>query len=94
MQDPRVFTKEITKEASLVSKDRNFEPRFSSVYADAGVFCPALMANFHIGGMVLVNDRCGMVTVGRVLDIVTHYKVAIKWCPMMDYSRFKRPPLR
>jgi hypothetical protein len=89
MQDPSLFTKESTKESSLWS---NFEPRFSSVYvyADADVFGPALKANFHSGGTVLVKDGCGRVSVGRVLDIMSHDKVIVNRCPMMDYGHFKR----
>jgi hypothetical protein len=90
MQDPSVFTKESTKESSLW---RNFDPRFSSVYADAGVFCPSLKANVHSGSTVLVNDVCGRVSAGRVLDIVSHDKVIVNWCPMVDYGHFKRSPL-
>jgi hypothetical protein len=90
MQYPSLFTKESTKESSLW---RNFEPRFGSVYADAGVFCPALKANVHIDGTVMVNDGCGRVSVDRVLGIVSHDKVIVNWCPMMDYGHFKRPPL-
>jgi hypothetical protein len=91
MNDPSVTTKEIAKEASSVMK--NLEPRFSSVYAEAGVFCPALKANIHSGGTVLVKDVCGNVRVGRVLDIVSHDKVIVNRCPMMDYGHFKRSPL-
>jgi hypothetical protein len=84
-------TNEIAKEG--ISVMNNSEPRFTSVYADAGVFCPALKANIHSGGTVLVNDVCGNVRVGRVLDIVSHDKVIVNWCPMMDYGHFKRSPL-
>jgi hypothetical protein len=91
MNDPHVTTKEIAKEGRSVMK--NLEPRFTSVYANAGVFCPALKANIHSGGTVLVKDVCGNVCVGRVLDIVSHDKVTVNWCPMMDYGHFKRPPL-
>jgi hypothetical protein len=91
MLDPRVTTKEIAKEGRSVMK--NLQPRFTSVYADAGVFCPALKANIHSGGTVLVKDVCGNVRVGRVLDIVSHDKVIVNWCPMMDYGHFKWSPL-
>jgi hypothetical protein len=91
MNDPNVTTKEIAKEGRSVMK--KLEPRFSSVYADAGVFCPALEANIHNGGTVLVKDVCDNVPVDRVLDIVSHDKVIVNWCPMMDYGHFKRPPL-
>jgi hypothetical protein len=91
MNDPRVTTKEITKEGRSVMK--NLEPRFTSVYADAGVFCPALKVNIHSSSTVLVKDACGNVRVSRVLDIVSHDKVIVNWCPMMDYGHFKRSPL-
>jgi hypothetical protein len=42
---------------------------------------------------VLVKDVCGNVCVGRVLDIVSHDKVIVNWCPMIDYGHFKRSPL-
>jgi hypothetical protein len=91
VNDPSVKTKEIAKEARSVMK--NLEPRFSSVYADAGVFCPALKVNIHSGGTVLVNDVCGNARVGRVLDIVSNDKVIVNWCPVMEYGNFKRSPL-
>jgi hypothetical protein len=72
---------------------KNLEPRFTSVCADAGVFCPALTVNIHSGGRVLVNDICSNFLVGRVLDIVSHDKLIVNWCPMMDYGHFKRPLL-
>jgi hypothetical protein len=91
MNDPSVTTKESVKEASSVVK--NLEPRFSSVYANAGVFCPALKANIHSGGTVLVKDICSRVCVGRVVEIVSHDKAIVNWCPMMDYGHFKSSPL-
>jgi hypothetical protein len=91
MNNPSVTTKEIAKEARSVMK--NFEPRFSSVYANAGVFCLALKVNIHSGSTVLVKDVCSNVRVGRVIDIVSHNKVIVNWCPIMDYGHFKRSPL-
>jgi hypothetical protein len=91
MNGPIVTTKESENEASSVMK--NLEPRFSSVYADAGLCCPALNANIHSGGTALVKDVCDRVRVGRVVDIVSHDKAIANWCPMMDYGHFKRSPL-
>jgi ribosomal protein L24 len=90
MNDPSVLTNESTKEASVM---KNFEPSFSSVYADAGVLCPALKVNVHSGDTVLVKDGCGRVRVGRVLDIVSHDKVIVNRCTMIDYGHFKQSPL-
>jgi hypothetical protein len=69
---------------------KSLEPIFSSVYADASVFCPAFKANIHSGGTVLVKDVCGNVCVGIVFAIVSHAKVIVNWCPMMEYGHFKR----
>jgi hypothetical protein len=82
MNYPSLTTKEIAKEASSVMK--NLEPRFSSVYADAGVSC--LLSCFE---GKYSDQHC----VGRAIDIVSHDKVIVNWCPMMDYVHFKRPPL-
>jgi hypothetical protein len=65
---------------------KNLEPIFSSVYADAGVFCPALKANIHSGGTGLVKYGYARVRLGRVLDIASHEKVIVNWCPMMGYG--------
>jgi hypothetical protein len=91
MNDPIVTTKEIAKEGRSVMK--NLEPRFTSVYADAGVFCPALKANIHSGCTMLVKDVCGNVRVSKVIDIVSHEKVIVNWCPVIDYGHFKRSHL-
>jgi hypothetical protein len=71
MNGPIVTTKDSAKKASGVMK--NLEPRFSSIYADAGIFCPTLKANIHSGGTVLVKDVCGRVRLGRVIDINEHH---------------------
>jgi LDH2 family malate/lactate/ureidoglycolate dehydrogenase len=75
MNDPNVTTKESIKEARSVLK--NLEPRLSSAYANAGVFCPASKANIHSDGTVLVKDVCSSVRVGRVVEIVIHDKVIV-----------------
>jgi hypothetical protein len=77
---------------SFEDRESRLEPRFSSELADAGIFCPDLMANIHCGGTLQFKNCLGGSRIGRVLDILAHDQVLMSICPLVDYRLFHRSP--
>jgi hypothetical protein len=77
---------------SSAYRESRLEPRFISIHADAGVFCPALKATIHCGGTFRFKNCLGANSFGRVLDIQAHDKVLMSVCPLVDYKLFQRSP--
>jgi hypothetical protein len=65
-------------------RESRLEPRFSSVHADVGVFCPALKPNIHCGGTFRFKNCLGGNSIGRLLDILAHEKVLMSVYPLVE----------
>jgi hypothetical protein len=78
---------------NISKQDLHIYPLFNSLHAASRLYCPSLQANLHYGGVVLFDDGRGQERIGRVVDLSDPYQVKPRSCPLVDYSRFTKPPV-